>query len=191
MNGLAISLPRVLFELRQRQRAGQRLHVAHVGEVEAHVRAAAELVAEVGKVALAIGLAVVAVAVAARVGKAGVNIKGSVDPARRDVVLGKPEGSALAPEFGFAGVCTGFADQIDRAAKAVAAEAQGVGAFVNLDAFAAEKLEYFGAKKTIGVVEGEAVDQDVYPADVKVVAQAGTADGQLAFVRSRALPALD
>jgi hypothetical protein len=76
-----------------------------------------------------------------------------------------------------------------RAAQGVAAEAQGVGALVDLEALGGQELERLEIAEAVGVAVGEAVDEDREAPQVEVVAEAGAADRDLALV-GRAEPGL-
>ena len=177
-----ISLARIPIHLLLGERAGQVLIAPHVAEIEPHAGAAGQLGAEAREGPAANLLAVLAEAVELGVAQPHVEVEGAVDLTGADVALEEAEGAGLAAQLDQTGVVAGLAHVVDRPAEGVAAEAQGVGALVDLETLGGQQLERLEVREAVRVAVGEAVDQDRHAAQVEVVAQAGAADRDLALV---------
>ena len=131
-----VLLLRVLLELLRRQRAGQLLLVVDEPEVEPHRRAAGQDVARRAEGAIARLLAVLAVALELRVAEARVEVERPVHLPRREPSLEEPVRAALDAALEEARVVARAADEVDRAAHRVPAEAERVRALEDLDVLA-------------------------------------------------------
>ena len=123
-----------------------------------------------------------AVAVQLDVGQAEIDVERVIDLAGGEVVLQEAERARLAAYLDEPGVIARLGHEIDGAAKREAAEAERVGALVDLDALGVEELERLEISEAVGVAVREAVEEDVDTAQVEVVAQARAADRDLALV---------
>src|SRR5207302_7458 len=132
-DGARIRLPWRVLELVAGERARKILIVAHVAEVEAQRRAAAEVVPERRVAAMADLVAVVAIALQLEVREARVEVERPVDLPGREVILRVAEGSALAAEPEESFVVARLRHEVDRAAQREAAEAERARALVDLD----------------------------------------------------------
>ena len=180
--GRRVLLLRVPPELLRGQRAGELLLVVHVAEVEADGGAPGELVAGGAVGAVSRLLAVVPVALQLGVAEARIQVERAVYLAGADVALEEAVGAALDAALDEAGVVARLGDEVDGAAQGVAAEAERVGALEDLDVLGGLELERLEVAEAVRVAVREAVDQDVDPALVEVVAEARAADGELALV---------
>jgi hypothetical protein len=100
------------------------------------------------------------------------------------VVLKKAKRAYLTPQFQRAGVIARFRDQIDSASQRVGAKAQSIAAFVDFDPLCRQEFKRFEVAKAISVAIGEAIEQDIHPTQMKIVAQSGASDRELTFIRS-------
>ena len=104
--------------------------------------------------------------------------------------LEEARASALGHDGKRARSVAGARDHVNGAAHGGSAEPQRVGALVHLDGIRGEQFDGLEIGKAIGVAVWHAINQQVDAARVKVVAKAGPADRNLAFIR-RAEPGLD
>src|SRR5262249_2176455 len=128
-------------------------------------------------------LAVKAVPVEFGIREAEIEIKRAIHLARRQLILEETERARLTAEFDQASVVAGFGHQINRTSQGVSPKAQCIGAFIDLDIFGREQFERLEIAEAIGVPIGETVEQHVHTPQMKIVAQPGATDGELAFVR--------
>ena len=126
----------------------------------------------------------VAVPVEFGIREANVEVKWPIHLARRELILQEPERARLAAELQQTRIVARFGHQVNRTSQAIGAEAQGIGASIHLDVFRREQFERLEVAKPIGVPVGEAVEQHVHAPQVKIVAEPGAPDGELAFVSS-------